>query len=192
MPVEPQAALEQAVVNLMQASTGSGGLAYPSASCRRMLDGQPPPLCGLWFVSVWSDNRIDAGPVMQTALDRYFSVSVTITVRLVQPFDRWLAHRDELAVKANDIVALVHEDRLNHVICNAANTLAGYRASGSPNGTSVVGFCESLVFDGADAIQDVGPDWFHASLEQGERNCGLAQRLRFGRCRHIQALGNME
>lgn len=186
MPLEPQAALETAVLNLLQTSSGSGGLGYTSANSGRLDKGMPPANCPPWFVCVWHDGSRQAGPNARVCLDEYHAVFVTITVQLSLPWDRWTTHRDALEAKVNDIRALVGKDAYNHVIVNAANTLAGYRTSQTPDGSSRVGFCEALAFAGADAIVEAGPDWFHAAVDSRPDLCGLYQTLRFDRCRRTQ------
>lgn len=192
MPLEPQAAIESAVTTLLTTAVIGGGLGWDTKFCKRMLDGQPPPLCGPWFASVWHDGSRQAGPTGNVNLDEIHAFSVTVTVRLVQPFDRWVQHRDELETKVNDLRALIFTDRLNHVIINAANTLAGFRAANVPDGTNWVGFCEALKWESCEPIQEVGPEWFHANVDQGDRNCGLAQRVRFKGPRRVQTLANMQ
>lgn len=194
MSLEPQNALEQAVVNLMQTSTGSGGLGYTSANCGRMFDGRPPPVHGLWFASVWYDGQraVSQNRSGSTSLDEEHGVYVTVTFSCVKPFDRWFEHRDELELKANDIRSAIHKDIYNNSIINAANTLAGFRSASATPSSSNVGFFQGLRFDGMEMIQLVGPDWFNASVDSRRLQVGIAQRLRFRGAMRIQNLANME
>jgi len=186
-PLQPQAALETAVLNALLAQAPAG-LEYPASQCKRMYDGQPPPKAGNVFVSVWYDaQRGSLG--QRTYLGELFGVYITLTLRFVLPFDRWVQHRDDMEARANAIKVLICQDTWNYSIINAANTLAGFRNSGTGSTQAPVGWCEALVFQGFDPIQDVGPDWFHAHVEHAaERNVGIAQRIKFGMAKRIQAI----
>lgn len=182
MPVSPQAALEQAVVNLLRSA---GGMGLPASKCgRSVLDGQPPPVMGPEYVAVWSKSGKRPGQAL--ARDQVLSVMVTVTVRLALPFDRAVEHRDRLEALCDSVVDLVALDRHDFRVCRAANTLAGFRSAGAPDGISDAGFCEPLAWQGTDDAVEVGPDWFHATLEQADRNCGYAQTVRFGGARLIK------
>lgn len=179
MAQEPQAALEAAVAAAIIASTPPNSLAaYTRATCSRTFDAQPPPACGQVFVAVWFDGRRTSEG--RTALNETFGVNVTVTMRVHQPYDRLVQHRDDLEVRANAIRALLHADNYDYRISRAANVLAGFDQTPSQR----VGFCESLTFEGMDAVQLVGGNWFHAPPDKLE--VGLAQTLRFGKARRIQ------
>lgn len=186
--LSPQAALEQAVVNAIQAMTGGDFTYATDAYCRRMYDGHPPPLMGNYFVSVWYDARRDSS-AKRTYLDELFGVYLTITLRFVQPFDRWLVHRDEMEARANALKVLICQDSYNYSIINAANILAGFRSSGQSPASQPVGWCEALVFQGYDPMQEVGADWFRAHVNSTSlRDMGIAQRLKFGLARRVQSI----
>lgn len=186
-PLNPQAALEQAVLAAVQ-TVASDGYSYDRVNSARMFDGQPPPRCGNVFLSVWYDGQ--RGTLGQrTYLSELFGVYLTLTLRFVQPFDRWVHHRDDMEARANALKVLICQDTWNYSIISAANTLAGFRSSGGPNLGAPVGWCEPLVFQGFDPIQDVGADWFHADPGRaGEKDVGIAQRIKFGMAKRIQAL----
>ncbi len=182
MAMEPGEALETAVRNAIRTS-----LAYQDSFCDCTFDGQPPPRCGPIYVSVWSDGATQPGPSVSTCLDEYHSVFITVTVRTVQPFDRLILHRRDLEQRINAIRALIARDRRDFSICNAANLLASYRSSGAPDSVHQPGFCESLLYQGKDRVEIKGPDWTHGDIEKAtNRDCALAQTVRFGRCRRIQ------
>lgn len=195
MALEPQAALEVAVLAQLRLSTGEGGLAYDPKFCGRRYKGYPPPLCPVWYAAVWSDLSVQSGAnrAMRSALDESHSVFVTITVPCSKPFDRWIEHQDLLERKRNEIRAMVHGDAYDCRIANAANELAECRRADLAAGaTRPVGFWQGLAYEGADAIQECGPDWFQGDPEAARPMVGLAQRLRFsGACR-MQAGGNAE
>ena len=184
-PLQAQAALETAVVNALLAAPPAG-LESPSAQCARMYNGQPPPKCGNVFLSVWYDGQRGTDN-QRTKLTELFGVYITLTLRFVLPFDRWLRHRDDMEARMNAIKVLICQDTWNYSIINAANTLAGFRSSGTGDTTKPVGWAEALVFQGFDAIQEVGPDWFHARVEHAtEKDVGIAQRIKFGMARRVQ------
>lgn len=188
MAVRPQKALETAVLNLLRNRMG-----LLPADSGRSYKGQPPPRAGNWYVSVHHDGGRKAGPSRKTAHDVVYSVSVTVTRRFVQPFDRIVEHYDELEEKVEAIAAAVGADVRDFRVCNAANEIAGYRDAGTPDGTHVVGFCEPLVYDGTDDVIEQGPDWWHAELDKATyRECGLSQRVRFSGARHVQNWANAE
>lgn len=186
--LQPQAALEEAVLGNIRDSAPTSGFSYDRVNSGRMYDGQPPPRCGNIFLSVWYDGQ--RGTLGQrTHLSELFGVYLTLTLRFVQPFDRWVHHRDDMEARANAIKALICQDTWNYSIIIDANKRAGFRTSSQPDNVSPVGWCEPLVFQGFDPIQDVGADWFHADPGRvSERDVGIAQRIKFGMAKRIQSL----
>lgn len=183
MALEPQAAYEQAVVNAIRAQLG-----YPESQCGRGLDGRPPPACGPVWVSVWGEGKRPADPPDDN-LDERFGVNVTVTIRTAAAWDRIIRHRDELEGRVNAIRALVQRDSLDHSLKNAANALAG-RTHSAADTARRVGFCEPLALEGIDAVRECGEDWFMAkSKAKGGPPAGLAQTVRFGGARLLQASG---
>lgn len=174
--MECQAALETAVCNAIIA----GAIGYDAKTCRRMWDGEPPPLMGQAFVSVWYDGQ-RTNQAFKTSLDELFGVYVTITLRFVKPFDQLVFHRDDMELRANAIRALVQKDAWDHRISRAANELAGFDGNNQP-----VGFRESLAFERFEPIQMVGPAWFKGA--PAANDVGAAQLLRFGKSRRVQAI----
>lgn len=181
--LEPQDALEAAVVAAIIARGAPGGGEYPPSQVRQMFDGTPEPRCGSVFISVWYDGQ--RGSQSRTALDEIFGVYVTLTIRCTQPFDRWLTHRQDLERRCNAIRALIHRDSLDFSICRAAAKLAGYDGANQPTG-----YREALAFDGMDRVEAKGPDHFSAEADDA-RAVGLAQRIRFGKARRVQAMLTM-
>ncbi len=156
--------------------------------CKRMYDGRPAPLAGKHFISVWSDNQRESQS--RTCLDEIYRLYVTITIRCSPPWDRWLDFRDELEARHDHIRALVHADSLDFRITRAAMALAHFTWDPA-NTADPIGWAEALAYDGADALQTVGPDWFHATTGSGMGEVGLAQKMRFGKSRRIQAMPTM-
>lgn len=187
----PQAALEQAIVNAIKTSTPPSGLSgYNSDGlCRRTYNAKPPPLMGRYFVSVWSDAaRQQQGG--RTYADHLFGVFVTVTVRFdAQMFDRWIEHRDELEKRIHAIEALIHGGNPGFTYMRSAETLADFTHS-STDTARRVGWCEALMCEGIDPIQDVHADWFSAK-DTSSLECGCAQRIRFGKARRIQNASTM-
>ncbi len=181
MSLEPQAALEAAVAGAIIAAD----LGYDATTCGRCFDGMPPPRSGLSFVAVWAGGRRTTGKGRLTALDQYMGVSVTVTIRTVQPFDRKVKHRDELEARMNAIVALVHRDSLDFSIRNAANVLAGYRNPASNVFDAPVGFCEALGWESTEDVRTVDGSWFWAGANPSKES-GITQTAHFRGARHIQ------
>ena len=125
---------------------------------------------------------------MRTCLNEVFGVVVTVTVRFVQPFDRWVKHRDDLEARCNAIRALVHSDQYDFRTTRLANQLAGFDSFANRSRSAPIGFREALMFEGLDPIQAVGPAWFKAELEGAALEVGAAQTIRFGKSRRVQAL----
>lgn len=190
-PYQPQAALERAVVTILQTSENAtpAGLGWTARECGRTYDGRPMPnMGGEWFAAVWHDGSRQAGPNVATCLEEDHGVYVTVTVRTNRiPFDRWHEHlRDQLEYRVNQVRALLGRDTYNNRVINAANALADFRSAGHPGGSYRVGFTGLWLWQGDDPIQEVGPEWFHARLDQTDI-CGLAQRVKFGGIKRIQA-----
>jgi hypothetical protein len=177
----PQQVLEQAVVNALRAAEIPG---LPEKAIDRTFAGQPHPRAGNRFAAVWSGGGRRSQ--LKTCSDEVFSVSVTVTVRCVQPADRWVLHRDELEVLVNTIRALIHQDIYNNSISNAANVLANYNQADTP-----VGFYEGLWCQSIEDVRDVGPDWFHAHVDSPGTNVGMSQRIVFGGARRTQNIPTM-
>ncbi len=188
--MDPQEALETSVVNLIRSSTADGGLALSAATCGRTFDGSPPPTCGQFFVAVWSDDGWKGGGT--TYLSDEMQVYVTVTVRLSQPFDRWVNHRDEVRALSRQIRVIVGKDIYDHRVSRAANTLASLRLTDTGSLAQAVGVREPLVWERFDGVQMVGPDWFKANVAKGDTSCGLAQRVVFGRAKRYQNWANAE
>lgn len=189
----PQAALEQAVVGRLRLAEADGGLGLGEHYCGRTYDGSPPPSCGNYYVAVWSDNQRESVGQSKTCLDQILGLYVTVTYRTGhQPWDRWVAVRDELEAMANGVIVCIGKDVWDHRVSNAANALADLRTNDAGAHTLAVGFREALCFRGADATQLVGPEWFKAALDKGDRNVGIAQRLGFFGARLIQGWANAQ
>ena len=185
--LEPQAALEQAVVNLLTAGPSPGpGLGLPAAQVRRTWDGQPWPGAGKVWYSVWSDGG-RRGDRQQTKLYDGFGLAVTVTVRCELSFDRWLAHRDDLERRLNAVTDFLAKDAWTYFVKNAAGALAGLDGAGQP-----VGFRSGLRFDGRGPVQPKGADWVHADPEEGQGLAlALAQTVNFGGVHRVRALATV-
>jgi hypothetical protein len=184
MPLEPQAAIETAVMRTILAIPGEG---YHDGNCARMLNGEPPPACGPVWVSVWHD--LNRRSEMDTCLNEVFGCYVTITLRsTVMPWAKRVQLRDELERRANRIRAAVHVDCLVNRIQREASALMA--ADGEDQ---KVGFRERLKFENFEGLQEVGIQWFKGDVERPTAaDAGLALTVRFGGLRLIQALGTME
>lgn len=175
--MEAQAALEQAVANLLKS-----GLGYADADCQRCHDGQPPPRAGECFLAVWSPD--DRESVSRTCLAERHRVFVTVTLRAARvPFDRLLTVRDELARRCDQVRALVHKDSHDQRFVRAAEVLADFSntTAGKPNG-----WAEGLAYEGRGAVEEKGGEWFHAKAS--DNVAGLVQTLRFGKAFRVQSI----
>lgn len=189
--LEPQAALEQACVDLMRASTTEGGLGLDRTQCGRAYDGQPPPACGLLYVAVW--GRGDRGSVRQhnAAVEEEQSVMVTVTVRCSQlPYDRWVEARDLLERWVNRVINLIAKDAYDYRATRRAATLAGYDQGVST--AQPIGWVEGLKYEDCGAVDEVGPSWFQSESESDmAASVGLAQTLRFGGNKRVRNLASL-
>jgi len=189
-PLQPQAALEQAVVNLLirPVEVSKPGLGLAEAECGRTYDGQPPPRCGDVYYAVWSKSGRHSVQRHASGIEEVFTVLVTITLRTARyPFDRWLLPRDDLERRANAVVNLVATDALDYRISREADRLAGLDHGKSL--TRPIGFVEALNYEDMSDIEEVGPSWFHAESESDVSEAvGITQMLRFGGNKRIRSL----
>lgn len=185
--MEPQAALETAVLNALKNSSHT---CIRNAQIARMCDGRPRPVCGNVFISVWSDGSRNGDVQRRTMLPEIMGVKVTATVRFLVPFDRRVKHRDDLEEILNRVVEVVHKDLYDHAILNAANDLASLEAP-DPASQLPAGLVEALTFMNYEPVMEVGPDWFFTNMEvQGfsEKDFGLAQTVNFGQAARYRSL----
>lgn len=174
----PQAALEQATAIRLREQFG-----WKERLCRRMLDGRPPADMGQYFISVWHDNSRRCE--WRTAMLETYGISVTITVKHRLPHDRRVEERDLLERLANDVSSYIQTDAFDYRITHLAESLASFTDPPLPDNDDErpVGFREALAFEGMDALQIVGPEWFSAhrgGSPASSNEEGIAQRLRFG------------
>lgn len=190
-PLEPQAALETAVTDLMRLSVASGGLGWAIIQCGRTFDGRPPPLArDPWYAAVWHDGSRQSGGMgaQTTALDEEYGLYVTVTVELnIDAFDQWVQRRDLLEKKCNRVVDLIHKDVYANAITNAANELAGFRRADLAAGaTQEVGLFRGLTWQGTDSVVEAGAEWLSAQ-PTGDKYCAY-QRVRFGGVARVRNL----
>lgn len=188
MALQPQAALETAALKTVEdipeaklrLEKGSG------PNCGRTFDAQPPPACGKLWISVWSDGSRKSQS--KTSLDELYGFSVTITLRAVKPWDRWLDMRDHLEYLHNLIRARLHRDCYNNELLRLASALMGADGPGQK-----VGFREVNLLDRLEGVQVAGPQWFQASLEHPSAgDAGAYQTAHYSGARLIQNLATME
>lgn len=177
-PLEPQAALETAVRDLVRTR-----LHYPAGVCGRTFDEHPPPFAGPHYVGVWSPADRDSS--QRACLDERLGLRVTLTLRVNVPYDRKVELRDELERRLNAIRALLHQDSDSWLVIQEANKLAAL-AYAAGAGVRGVGFCEGLMFEGFDSVQEVGGEWFQGQSQKPQVT-GIQQTARFGRARRVQA-----
>jgi len=185
MAMEPQEALEEAVLRTIRAIPGE--FRYGTDNSGTTFDAEPPPACGDVWLSVWSDSARRSQS--KTCLDEVFGVRVTLTLRGSHlPWDNWLRLRRELERRLNRVRASLHRDCYDSCVGRLASALLAADGTGQK-----VGFRDHLQFERAEGCRRVGPDWFKADLERvGAGDSGVAQTLSFGGLRLIQALATME
>jgi len=160
--------------------------------CEIMFDGQPPPMAGQRFASVWHAEW-QAEDV--EAIDEYFGLNVTVSVRTAYaPMDRGvfplLADQQGLDLDhlVRKIMTAIHLDAPGNpagdAILNAANVIINAEPTGAANG-----FIEPLRFRGGSAIEPKGSEWFGAEPDSGV--VGIAQTIHFGGARRVQNIESM-
>lgn len=148
--------------------------------CEVMFDGQPMPMAGERFVSVWPGDW-SARDI--EGLDEEYGINITVTRRVTYaPADRVVAPLTGTDAQALDqlleaIRAKLHLDSQGDKVLNAANTIIG---------TGSNGFVEPLRFRHGSRPEPKGPDWFSADGES--EVSGLAQTLTFGGARRLQTI----
>ncbi len=166
-----------------------GGFGYDFATCELTSEGRPPARMGDVFVGV---HQGAWRSVMDNALDEYFGVNLTLTMRVVVPLDRvgdqLLAKKIAAApgpngspsfnARANALASFLHMDW--GVMQDQNNWLLTLL----PGTQTIYGFSEPARFRGMDEPRIVGGEWFDAG-EQGEGSdaMGLVATLRFEDCR---------
>jgi hypothetical protein len=191
--LEPQAALEQAVVNFLRRSATStpyAGLAYKASECDRTYDAQPPPAVGDVFVSVWSPLGRHGVVKHTSGVEEPYTVMVTISLRATLPFDRWLRHRDDVERRANRVIDLIAPDALDYRVTREAAALAGFEQGASL--TAPIGWVEALNYEDMGDVEEVGPSWFQAETEsEPGMPVGFALTVRFGGNRRVRKLSGL-
>lgn len=178
-----QRALELAVRDSIQTTLFSG-VTNPQTICDVMDDGEPSPRCGDWFYAVHGESFNNG---MQNTLDETYSVTVTVTGKIRQPFDRL---GTDLVNKAttglNDRVQALKYLHMNYTVMAAANATILAAATGD-----VYGFCEPLrLASGTLPARVVGASWFKA--DPTADLCGLVCDVRFVGARRIQPNTNIQ
>ncbi len=168
-------------------------LAIGQALCEVMENGQPPPRCGKVFYAVHGAGVTQS---CQNSIDELYAITVTITLRINEPFDSLgTALTDKALVGMHDrIQALkyIHMSPASYAIMNAANTYikTAAEALASPP-AQVYGFCEPLQFLSAELPPEiVGAEWFKAAPEA--QMIGIKSAVKFGKARRFQPNSNIQ
>lgn len=171
-----------------------------------MVDGRPPPRCGNFFVAIHDGAECsDSDNILQV----WCEFSVTLTMRLVVPFDRAgdqqlsrnlareLARKQGFHAKADQLRSLLHMNWTIAVLASqtppsANDNIAAW--STTANG-QVYGFCEPMHYQNMETPQLVYDDWFqtgttaHANqFATPDANVpqGIKTKLQFGKARRFQ------
>lgn len=167
-------ALLLAVRDQARKTVALGGLGFDDQKCDVTPGGKPHPRAGKFFMGI---HRGGTQGVQVIPHERDYSIKITVSLRIEQPFDR-VGHAlledatTGLDDRADAIIAMM--ENYQYVIMNAANTYIG---------ASYNGFVEPLRFTGSEETQIVGGDWFEA--EQAAQ-AGAINVLNFGRAKRIQ------
>jgi hypothetical protein len=164
----------------------NAGLGYDYATANVTgPDGRPPPRCGAIFVAVHQGVNVNE---FMNSLNDYFDFSITLTMRVVIPFDR--IGDQLLAVKTaqekgfnrrcNALKDLLH---MNWGMLQDANN---YLVTLMPEAPTIYGFCEPAHFANMEVPTFVGSDWFLS--EPDDMNVGLKSKLSFTNARRMQAI----
>lgn len=156
-------------------------LKYTNAECDVCFDGQPPPRCGKIFVGI---HRAPRGSSLRTGQEIMYSMNITLTARVTEPYDRIGTDLMEKAMiglddRADAIIDLVHEDASGKIL-----TVVNGFISGGQNA-----FVEPLSFEGDEGGRLVGGNWFHAQADAME--VGVALTLRFGKAKRIKRIEDL-
>ncbi len=177
--------LKAAVLAQLRTSVDGGGCGYDTKNSGiGPPDGQPPPTAGQYWCSVHDGPEAQEGEGYN---EETFGVKVTLSVRIDGPWDRiGQAQIDKALLGVNDRCATVRAMMVNqqYTVMNAANVLI----NAEPNGPWD-GFVEPLFYEGATGAELVSGDWFHGEPDQF---AAVRKTLSFGRCRRIQAIGNVQ
>ena len=148
--------LSLAVRDWLRKPTGDGGLGLDRGVCDVMLDGRPPAVCGDWFYAIHQGAR--RNQQLAGGMLRSLDLTVTVTARTPQPFDRLgtdLVDRvlDGLDERVDLLVANIFRNQW--AIMNLANTYLG-----APSTAYV--WTEALYPASDGAPEPVRADWFNA------------------------------
>lgn len=168
-----------------------------AAHCEIVADseGRPPARMGNWFAAVHQGSYRST---MDNALDEYYGVNVTLTMRLDVPVDRagdqFLAK--QLAAQPGPGGSPSFNWRMSqlraflHMNWGAMQDANNNLMTLTPDTEIAYGFSEPARFRGMDEPQFVGGDWFGSEPTEVEAPLGLKATLRFEDCRRgPQAIG---
>jgi hypothetical protein len=173
-------------------------LPYSDSTCRIMVDGKPPPMCGDWWLSIHEGN---VQSICTETLDEYYAFNLTLTKRVT--VDPYVFGEHVVAVKmarqlaqqtdANHLGFNARRDQLraffhgNESVIARANQYLVQWATGE----EVYGFCEPPRFQGYSASLMRGAEWLGAVPPSGEGavEAALVCQIGFGKCRRFQAFG---
>ncbi len=158
---------------------------YSLENCRVMADGYPPAGCGNLFVAI---HQGVISSRMDNALDEYFNVTLTLTMRVSVPVDRVgdsllaqrLAKNTGFNRKMNFLATFLH---MNWEVIGIANNIL---VELFPQADIIHGFAEPLRYKNSEMPGFVGGEWF-ASAPEAE-DVGLKAEIRFEDARRLQAI----
>jgi len=168
-----------------QQAIHTAGQGYGPDSCRIMADGYPPAACGNVFLAIHQGSTTS---LMDNALDEYFAVTLTLTMRVSIPVDRVgdqllaqrLAKNIGMNRRINWLATFLH---MNWEVIGIANNLL---IELFPEADVIHGFAEPLRYRNSELPSFVGGEWF-ASAPEAE-DVGLKAEIRFEDARRLQAI----
>ena len=179
----------------------AANIGYGAAECDIMTDGRPPPRAGNYFASVHDgESRNDA----VNTLMEFFGFKVTLTMRIVVPFDKagnqqmarnvalTLARKQGFNAKLEQLRALINMNWRIAVLSNQTPPSANDNiAAWTPSGT-VYGFTIPQRLQGSEFPKLVYDDWFQtgdsnqATTPDANIPQGIKAQLTFGKAQRMQ------
>lgn len=159
-------------------------------NCRLTFRGKPKPTAARTFVGIWYGYWRDYKSNGES-LDTLHGINITVSMRTTQVAedqidDEVVVAEEGLLIYCERIVAALHMDPINlsegglfySAVMKRANDLINDKVPGN-------GFVEPLQFEDGGSPEPKGGDWWGA---KGEPFAGVAQTIRLGKARRVQAI----
>lgn len=177
-------AYRQAIVAQLRTAVAGGGCGFDQRNCDEgPPDGQPPPNCGKFFVSVFMGG---VGSVQEGCCEEEFNGRITISHRIDVPWDRIAMKTIQDTLEGvNDRCGTIRAVMLNeqYTVMNAANVIINAMTGGPWDG-----FVEPFFRVEYDEGELVSGGWFHA---EEDKAAAVRKSIRLYGAKRIQKLGNV-